>query len=161
MIQSQFLHLIDDPVLLKRYLGSIEEVEEQARLRKEEHTKMDNLTEQVDELLEGAITKEDDELEKAQERAERFANLDNIMQVYDHAIENGIEAIMLNGNDRAAHICDRFRADPAKYGHLRWYPSIPYPHKYAAMVNDKGMVGAVQELLFAQGAKSCHPDLFL
>lgn len=92
--------------------------------------------------------------EKAQERAERFANLDNIMQVYDHAIENGIEAIMLNGNDRAAHICDRFRADPAKYGHLRWYPSIPYPHKYAAMVNDKGMVGAVQELLFAQGAKS-------
>ena len=76
------------------------------------------------------------------------------MAVYDHAIEAGIEGIMLNSNDRAKGICDRFRAEPGKYGHLRWYPSIPYPHKYASMVNDKGMVGAVQEILFAQGAKS-------
>ncbi|MXP10903.1 hypothetical protein [Pseudoblastomonas halimionae] len=92
--------------------------------------------------------------DKAQERAERFAKLDNVMAVYDHAIEAGIEGIMLNSNDRAKGICDRFRADPDKYGHLRWYPSIPYPHKYASMVNDRGMVGAVQEILFAQGAKS-------
>ena len=92
--------------------------------------------------------------DKAQERAERFAKLDNIMAVYDHAIEAGVEGIMLNSNDRAKGICDRFRADKAKYGHLKWYPSIPYPHKYAAMVNDKGMVGAAQEMLFAKGAKS-------
>ncbi len=92
--------------------------------------------------------------DKAQERAERFAKLDNVMAVYDHAVEAGIEGIMLNSNDRAKGICDRFRAEPEKYGHLRWYPSIPYPHKYAAMVNDKGMVGAVQEILFAQGTKS-------
>lgn len=92
--------------------------------------------------------------DKAQERAERFAKLDNIMAVYDHAIDAGVEGIMLNSNDRAKGICDRFRADKAKYGHLKWYPSIPYPHKYAAMVNDKGMVGAAQEMLFAKGAKS-------
>ena len=92
--------------------------------------------------------------DKAQERAERFAKLDNIMAVYDHAIEAGVDGIMLNSNDRAKGICDRFRADKAKYGHLKWYPSIPYPHKYAAMVNDKGMVGAAQEMLFAKGAKS-------
>ena len=92
--------------------------------------------------------------DKAQERAERFAKLENVMAVYDHAIEAGIDAIMLNSNDRARGICDAFRADPAKYSHLKWYPSIPYPHKYAAMVNDKGMVGAVQEILFNKGAKS-------
>ncbi|MEE4206487.1 MAG: hypothetical protein V2I39_09345 [Erythrobacter sp.] len=92
--------------------------------------------------------------DKAQERAERFADLANVMAVYDHAIDAGIEAVMLNSNHRARGICDAFRADPAKYGHLRWYPSIPYPHKYAAMVNDKGMVGAVQEILFARGTKS-------
>ena len=92
--------------------------------------------------------------DKAQERAERFADLDNIMAVYDHAVDAGIGGIMLNSNDRAKSICDRFRGDPQKYAHLRWYPSIPYPHKYAGMVNDKGMVGAVQEILFAQGAKS-------
>ena len=92
--------------------------------------------------------------DKAQERAERFASLENVMAVYDHALGAGIEAVMLNSNSRAREICDAFRADPAKYGHVRWYPSIPYPHKYAAMVNDKGMVGAVQEVLFGQGAKS-------
>lgn len=92
--------------------------------------------------------------DKAQERAERFASLDRVMAVYDHAIDAGIEAIMLNSNDRAAEICDAFRANPARYGHLRWYPSIPYPHKYAAMVNDLGLVGAVQDILFNKGAKS-------
>jgi len=92
--------------------------------------------------------------DKAQERAERFAKLDNIMAVYDHAIDAGVEAIMLNSNDRARSICDRFRAEPEKYGHLRWYPSIPYPHKYANLVSEKGLVGAVNEILFAQGAKS-------
>lgn len=92
--------------------------------------------------------------DKAQERAERFASLENVMAVYDHALDAGVEAIMLNSNARARDICNAFRADRAKYGHVRWYPSIPYPHKYAAMVNDKGMVGAVQEVLFGQGAKS-------
>lgn len=92
--------------------------------------------------------------DKAQERAERFAKLDNIMAVYDCAIDAGIEAIMLNSNDRARSICDRFRADAAKYGHLRWYPSIPYPHKYANLVSEKGMVGALNDILFARGAKS-------
>jgi len=92
--------------------------------------------------------------DKAQERAERFAKLENVMAVYDNAIDAGIDAIMLNSNDRALGICDAFRANPEKYGHLKWYPSIPYPHKYAAMVNDKGMVGAVQDILFNRGAKS-------
>ena len=92
--------------------------------------------------------------DKAQERAERFSKLDNIMAVYDTAIDAGIEAIMLNSNDRARGICDRFRAEPEKYGHLRWYPSIPYPHKYANLVSEKGMVGAMTEILFAQGAAS-------
>jgi len=98
--------------------------------------------------------------DKAQERAERFAKLENIMAVYDHAIEAGVEAIMLNSNDRARSICDRFRAEPEKYGHLHWYPSIPYPHKYANLVSEKGMVGAMNELLFAQGAKSALGKMF-
>lgn len=92
--------------------------------------------------------------DKAQERAERFAEIDAIMAVYDQAIAAGVGAIMLNSNDRAKAICDRFRAEPEKYGHLAWYPSIPYPHKYASLVNERGMVGALQDMLFAQGTRS-------
>lgn len=92
--------------------------------------------------------------DKAQAQAERFANLDNIFGVYENAFDAGIRAIMLNSNDRAAAICDRFRANASRYPALAWYPSIPYPHKYANLVAEKGMVGAMQSVLFSEGSMS-------
>lgn len=92
--------------------------------------------------------------DKAQAQAERFANLDNIFDVYENAFDAGIRAIMLNSNDRAAAICDRFRSNATKYPALAWYPSIPYPHKYANLVAEKGMVGAMQSVLFSEGSMS-------
>lgn len=92
--------------------------------------------------------------DKAQAQAERFADLDNIFSVYEDAFEAGIRAIMLNSNDRAAEICDRFRARNSDYPDLAWYPSIPYPHKYANIVGEKGLVGAMQSMLFADGSVS-------
>jgi len=92
--------------------------------------------------------------DKAQAQAERFADLDSIFAVYDHAYSAGIRGIMLNSNDRATAICERFKAQASRYPDLRWYPSIPYPHKYASLVSEKGMVGALNDVLFADGAKS-------
>lgn len=86
--------------------------------------------------------------EKAQQLAEKFFHTENIFRVYDLAIKHGIGAIMLNSNDRAAEICDHFRNNKSKYGHLAWYPSIPYPHKYANMVNEKGIFPAINDVLF-------------
>jgi len=56
---------------------------------------------------------------------------------------------MFNTHDRVAEICDHFRANPQKYADLRLYPSMPYAHKYANAVNEKGMMGALNEFLFA------------
>ncbi|WP_404712372.1 hypothetical protein [Sphingomonas sp. MMS24-J13] len=92
--------------------------------------------------------------DKAQAQAERFADLDNIFAVYQNAFDAGIRAVMLNSNQRAVEICDRFRARKSDYPNIAWYPSIPYPHKYANLVAEKGMVGALQSLLFSGGAKS-------
>ena len=69
--------------------------------------------------------------------------------VIDAAYECGIHAFMLNTHERVADLCDHFRANPAKYSDLRLYPSMPYAHKYANQVNEKGMVGAMNEFLFA------------
>ena len=55
---------------------------------------------------------------------------------------------MLNSNDKAMAICDRFRAQKSKYGDIAWYPSIPYAYKYANMVNELGIFPAVNEVLF-------------
>lgn len=92
--------------------------------------------------------------DKAQAQAERFADLDAIFNVYETAFDAGIRAVMLNSNARAGEICDRFRARKSEYPELAWYPSIPYPHKYANLVAEKGMVGALHSVLMSDGAGS-------
>ncbi len=87
--------------------------------------------------------------EKAQAQAERFKDTESILRVIDVAYECGIRGFMFNTHDRVAEICDYFRAHPQKYPDLHLYPSLPYAHKYANAVNDKGMIGAFNEFIFS------------
>lgn len=86
--------------------------------------------------------------EKAQQLAEKFYDIQNIYRTYDMAIDSGIRGIMLNSNDRAKDICNHFREQKEKYADINWYPSIPYPHKYANLVAEKGIMQAINEVLF-------------
>ncbi|MBA4252175.1 MAG: hypothetical protein C0442_10710 [Chlorobiaceae bacterium] len=86
--------------------------------------------------------------DKAQQLSEKFYDLDSIIKVYEYAFECGIKSIMLNSNDRAKEITDYFRANKSKYSNINWYPSLPYPHKYANLVAEKGIVPAISEVLF-------------
>lgn len=86
--------------------------------------------------------------ERAQQLAEQFYDLENIFGVYRIAIDAGIRAVMLNSNDRAADICEHFRSRASQYPHLTWYPSIPYPHKFANLISEMGMVAALSHILF-------------
>jgi len=85
--------------------------------------------------------------EKAQQLAEKFFDISTIYRTYDIAFEAGIKAIMLNSNDRAKDICNYFRENKSKYQDIAWYPSIPYPHKYANLVAEKGIFPAINEVL--------------
>jgi hypothetical protein len=87
--------------------------------------------------------------EKAQQLAEKFFDVNNIYRVYDMAFEAGINGIMLNSNERAKDICNYFKGNPNRYGNLNWYPSIPYPYKYANLVAEKGIIPAINEVLFS------------
>lgn len=86
--------------------------------------------------------------EKAQQLAETFFDINNIFRVYNTAFDAGIRAIMLNSNDRALDICNHFRENKNKYKDIRWYPSIPYPHKYANLIAEKGILPTINEVLF-------------
>jgi len=86
--------------------------------------------------------------EKAQELAEKFYNLQNIFAVYQIAFDAGIRAVMLNSNDRAKDICNHFRENKTKYAEVAWYPSVPYPHKYANLIAEKGILPTINEVLF-------------
>lgn len=90
--------------------------------------------------------------EKAQQLSEKFFDIDNIFNVYNVAIDAGVKAIMLNSNDRAKEICNHFVKNHQKYKDIAWYPSIPYPHKYANLVAEKGILPAVNEVLFKENS---------
>jgi hypothetical protein len=87
--------------------------------------------------------------EKAQAQAERFKDTSAILRVLDAAYDNGIHAFMFNTHDRVAELCEHFRVHSHRYADLRLYPSLPYAHKYANAVNEKGMIGALNDFLFA------------
>lgn len=86
--------------------------------------------------------------DKAQAQSERFKDLSAIIDVIDTAYDCGIHAFMFNTHERVGQICDHFRAHPGRYADLRLYPSMPYAHKYANAVNEKGTVSALNEFLF-------------
>lgn len=98
--------------------------------------------------------------DKAQQLAEKFHDLKNIIKVYEYAFESGINSIMLNSNERAKDICDYFRANKEKYQNVNWYPSLPYPHKYANLVAEKGIVPAINEVIFSDNTAKGLLSLF-
>jgi len=87
--------------------------------------------------------------EKAAIQAERFRDVGAIIRTLDIARDCGINALMLNTHTKVAEICDHFRKHSASYGDLRLYPSFPYAHKYADLVNEMGIVGAIREAVFS------------
>ncbi len=90
--------------------------------------------------------------DKAREQAAQFGTLESITSVYEAAIAEGVRAVMLNSNDRAAGICEYFRGRRSQLPSMNWYPSIPYPHKYANLVAEKGILPAIQEVILGGGA---------
>lgn len=87
--------------------------------------------------------------EKAQALAERFRDLKAITDVINIAYDCGIRAFMLNTNERARDICDFLRENSTRYSDICLYPSMPYAHKYANAVAEKGIFGAIKDTLLA------------
>jgi hypothetical protein len=85
--------------------------------------------------------------ERGMERLRRFQDINEIIKVIDIAIDEGIKAFSFSTHDRVAEICDHFRANPSRYSDIRLYPALPYAHKYASLVNDKGIVGAFSDIV--------------
>ena len=89
--------------------------------------------------------------EKARAQAMRFQRTDAIMDVLDVAYDAGIRTFMCTTHDRIAEVCDRVRADSARYGDFRFYPCMPYAHKYANAVTEHGMIGALKHFMPKDG----------
>lgn len=89
--------------------------------------------------------------EKARAQAMRFQDLSEIIAVLDAAYDEGIRTFMCTTHDRVALVCDHVRANPSRYEGFRFYPCMPYAHKYANAVTDHGMMGAVGHFMPDEG----------
>jgi hypothetical protein len=90
--------------------------------------------------------------EKARAQSMRFQDLQAIIDVLDAAYDEGIRTFMCTSHDRVAQICDHFRANPQKYPDYKFYPCMPYAHKYANAVTEHGMIEALRMFLPQDGA---------
>lgn len=89
--------------------------------------------------------------EKARTQQMRFQDLGAIMGVLDGAYDEGVRTFMCTTHDRIAEIADRVRADPERYAGLKFFPCMPYAHKYANAVTDEGFLGAIRRFLPDEG----------
>ena len=90
--------------------------------------------------------------DKARAQSMRFQDLQAIIDVLDAAYAEGIRTFMCTTHDRVAQICDHFRSNRERYPDYRFYPCMPYAHKYANAVTDHGMVDALKMFLPDDGA---------
>jgi hypothetical protein len=89
--------------------------------------------------------------EKARAQAMRFQDLSAIIDVLDSAYDEGMRTFMCTTHDRIAEICDHVRANPERYADFKFFPGMPYAHKYANAVTEHGMLGAVKRFLPDEG----------
>jgi len=87
--------------------------------------------------------------EKARNLSEKFSDLKTITDIIEIAYDSGIKSFMINSNERARDICDYLRANSYRYPDLCLYPSMPYAHKYANMVAEKGIFATLKETILA------------
>jgi len=88
--------------------------------------------------------------DKARSQAMRFRDTQAIVDVLDIAYDQGINTFMCTTHDRISEICEHIRTNSGRYPDFKFYPCMPYAHKYADAVTELGMLGALKK--FAPGS---------
>jgi hypothetical protein len=90
--------------------------------------------------------------EKARMQAMRFQDIAAVIEVLDCAYAEGIRTFMCTTHERISTVCDHFRANRDKYRDYKFYPCLPYAHKYANAAAELGVLGAVRSFLPQENA---------
>ncbi len=85
--------------------------------------------------------------EKARTQSIKFRDTKSIMNILDIAYDMGIRTFMCTTHDRIADICNHIRANPKRYSDFKFYPGMPYAHKYANAVTELGTFGALKHFI--------------
>lgn len=84
------------------------------------------------------------DLKKASLTREIFGSYENINDFIKNSLSIGLDGFMINSNDLGFKVVEEFDFKNQK---AECHYSIPYPHKYAGIVNDSGMIALVSLVL--------------
>ncbi len=90
--------------------------------------------------------------EKARAQAMRFQDISAVIDVLDDAYAEGIRTFMCTTHERISAVCDHFRTNREKYPGYKFYPCLPYAHKYANAATELGVLGALRSFLPQENA---------
>ncbi|HUZ33526.1 MAG TPA: hypothetical protein VMV19_15690 [Xanthobacteraceae bacterium] len=90
--------------------------------------------------------------EKARAQAMRFQDIDAVIAVLNDAYFEGIKTFMCTTHERISSVCDHFRIHQQRYPGYKFYPCMPYAHKYANAAAEHGMLGALRNFLPQENA---------
>jgi hypothetical protein len=83
------------------------------------------------------------DLEKGEKTKLKFDSTKKIEAFINDSLEIGLDGFMINSNERGYEIVNSSKFDLTKEIHY----SIPYPHKYASMVNENGMMSLFEHVI--------------
>jgi hypothetical protein len=83
--------------------------------------------------------------EKARAQAMRFKDTASIVRVIDDAYAAGIRTFMCTTHDQIGDVVDHIRDHRDRYEGFKFFPGMPYAHKYANAVSELGMVETIRQ----------------
>jgi len=83
-------------------------------------------------------------LEKAMKTKELFNTEYKITNFINKSLDLGLDGFMINSNDLGFKVIEEFDFSA---GRAECHYSIPYPHKYAGLINDYGMISLLSVVL--------------
>lgn len=82
--------------------------------------------------------------ERSRAQAVRFKEDQSILDVLDNAMDCGVNTFMCTTYERIGNIIKLMQKDPEKYKNFKFYPGMPYAHKYANAMTELGIVGTLK-----------------
>lgn len=89
--------------------------------------------------------------EKARQQAIKFQDVAAIVDVLHSALNAGVSGFMCTTHDTVGQIANQVRNHPDAWPNFRFYPGMPYAHKYANAVTELGYMGALKKFIPSGG----------
>ena len=83
------------------------------------------------------------DIDKGDKSKEMFSSDESIINFIHNAIDIGMDGFMINSNNRGYDIVNNI----SKTTKCEFHYSIPYPHKFASIVNENGMLELLRYVL--------------